>query len=149
MVYRDWSRIFRGGNRFFSSDGNVYLHELDWYAKHVLHIPYYLRYNDDMIIIATDRQKVVEWSSAIQQFVARHLRLTIPPHKVSCTGLPQAVDILGFVTNGERVWIRRRTAQRAQEQMAMKYHALATEFLDTVSSYYGSGIPHSFPILTL
>lgn len=128
---------------------NIYLHELDWHAKHVLQIPYYLRYNDDMIIISADRQKVMHWSKTLQQFAEDSLRLTIPPHKIALVGLPESIDILGLVTNGHSVWTRQTTVRKAEEQMEMKYRNLAPELLDAMSSYYGCGINHVFSIANL
>lgn len=128
---------------------NVYLHELDWQAKHVLKIPYYLRYNDDMIIINADRRKVMEWSGVLQRFASEGLHLTIPPRKIELVGLPEPIDILGIVTNGHRIWTRLATVDRAETRMNIKYHELAPELLDAASSYYGCGINQTFSIANL
>ena len=128
---------------------NVYLHEVDWYVKHTLKIPYYLRYNDDMILIDTNRQNVADWINALRQFVADRLRLTIPQRKVSLIGLPQAVDILGLATNGQRMWVRGATVERAHAHSRMKASALAPELLDTLSSYCGCGINQPFSVTDL
>jgi len=128
---------------------NVYLHELDRYAKHVLKIPYYLRYNDDMIMIGIDRQKIMHWSKNLRQFAHENLRLAIPPHKIALVGLPEPADILGIVTNGHCVWTRRTTVKRAEARMDMKYRALAPELLDAASSYYGCGIDQTSSIAYL
>lgn len=123
---------------------NIYLHELDWYAKHIVKIPYYLRYNDDVILIGTDRQKIMHWSKILQKFAFQNLRLTIPASKISIAGLPESVDILGFVANGHRVWVRYATVQRAQKNINTKCQILKPELLDTVSSYFGTGVITSF-----
>lgn len=123
---------------------NIYLHEVDWYAKQVLKIPYYLRYNDDILIIGTDPRMIAEWSRSIQWFACDQLRLTIPSRKVALLGLPQPIDILGLVTNGDRVWVRPHTVRRARERMTRAYSRLASECLDTLSSYYGCGVPTHF-----
>lgn len=123
---------------------NIYLHEADYYAKHILNIPYYLRYNDDMIIIDRDAVKIKSWSDSLQKFCHDNLALTIPSCKITLTGLPQSVDILGLVTNGLRIWSRLATVRRARAHLAVKFTTLEPELLDTLSSYNGCGIVQIF-----
>lgn len=117
--------------------GNIYLHELDWYAKQILRIPCYARYNDDVIVVGGAEARIRNWMDAIVQFVTTHLKLTIPPSKTSLVRLPMPVDVLGVCTDGVRTWIRPATERRAHDHLAVQYSRLAPTFLDGVCSYCG------------
>jgi RNA-directed DNA polymerase len=60
---------------------NVYLHELDKFAKHTLHCPAYLRYMDDFVLFADDKAQLHTWKETIRDFLADHLRLLLHPKK--------------------------------------------------------------------
>lgn len=119
---------------------NIYLHELDWYAKHALGIRDYMRYNDDIILVGIDEEGLRAWVSAIVKRVSLYLKLTIPSHKVQIVRLREAVDILGFCTDGYRAWARPATVRRAKAALAQKRLRQAPELLETMCSYYGHGI---------
>jgi len=119
---------------------NIYLHELDYYAKQNLKICYYLRYNDDMIIIGSDRRLLAHQAENIRKFVSEKLLLAIPDEKFSICSLPQAVDILGKVFNGRNYWLRPKTAKRAKVKLAAKRANLSVSLTESVITYYDLGV---------
>ena len=46
------------GNLSSQMFANLYLNEADQFAKHVLRVPFYVRYMDDIVIVDTDKQKL-------------------------------------------------------------------------------------------
>lgn len=119
---------------------NVYLHELDWHAKHLLGIRFYMRYNDDVLIVSRDETLVRKYVKEIQCFVTEELCLSIPDEKTSVGCLPETLDVLGMCTNGERKWIRLKTIERARKRIKEKRDACDERLLETFSSYHGMSL---------
>jgi retron-type reverse transcriptase len=63
------------GNLTSQIFANVYLNELDRFAKHKLKAKRYLRYMDDFTIIHHDKNQLHKWRRDIEQFLHCHLRL--------------------------------------------------------------------------
>lgn len=117
--------------------GTIYLHELDYFIKHILRVKYYTRYNDDLIIVGQNYAEILQQVGYIRQFVQWRLHLLIPDEKVSVVRLPEAVDILGVRTDGQRFWLRPVTRRRAQAKIDEALRNLDPNYFDKVSSYYG------------
>lgn len=115
---------------------NIYLHELDWQAKHIWRVRYYVRYNDDVIIVETARQKLEQYVKLIRQFVSQNLLLEIPESKTQIVCLPQAVDILGLCVNGDAVWLRPITKKRIERNLIKKQRDLQCGLLDSICVYF-------------
>ena len=120
--------------------GNIYLHELDHYTKHTLHIPYYIRYNDDLLIFEKSVEPVRAWIEAIQDFATSQLYLSIPEDKVSVVHLPGMIDILGLRTDGHRTWIRPTSVKRAKKNLTRSVQDQNPALYDQLCSYAGMGI---------
>lgn len=54
---------------------NLYMHELDFFAKHTLKVKFYARYMDDFIIIHHDKEQLQAWRKEIEWFLWAKLRL--------------------------------------------------------------------------
>ena len=61
---------------------NVYLHELDQFVKHTLRQQFYLRYCDDLIFVAHDKEELQALVTPIRTFLAQRLKLTVHPKKI-------------------------------------------------------------------
>jgi hypothetical protein len=68
---------------------NVYLNGFDHFVKRELRCPAYLRYVDDFLLFANDKDTLHAWSAAIQERM-RRLRLTLHEPQVFpvATGIP-------------------------------------------------------------
>jgi retron-type reverse transcriptase len=75
--------------------GNLYLNDLDHYVKDKLKIPAYLRYVDDMILLADCKDQLWDWCDAIEQFLARE-RIGIHPRKKTLVPVSAGLDVLGY-----------------------------------------------------
>lgn len=108
---------------------NVYLHELDWYLKQTLRVPYYIRYADDIVIIFHDRTILAGMIPVLQHFLTRHLKLDT--HKNSLRTIASGVDFLGWVHFPDHRVLRTVTKRRMLRRI-MEHHAF-----ETLQSYRG------------
>lgn len=83
------------GNLTSQHWANVYLNELDQYAKRVLKCRAYIRYVDDVVIFDEEKERLNQWRSEIVRHL-QTLRLTI--HEESAQPRPShtGVSFLGF-----------------------------------------------------
>lgn len=65
------------GNLTSQLFANIYLNELDQFCKHVLHIHYYVRYMDDVIVIAPDKETAQRYKEEIARFLMERLHLDL------------------------------------------------------------------------
>lgn len=84
------------GNLTSQHWANVYLNELDQYAKRVLKCRAYIRYVDDVLIFSDDKNTLHEWKRQIIQFL-QTLRLTIHETKAQPRPFYTGVSFLGFI----------------------------------------------------
>ena len=82
------------GNLTSQMFANIYLDVLDQYVKHTLHIHWYIRYMDDIIIIGHDKQELAHIRDEIAAFLRRELNLALN-HKTSIQPLKQGVEFVG------------------------------------------------------
>jgi retron-type reverse transcriptase len=80
-------------SQFFA---NVYLHELDFYIKHVLKIKIYIRYVDDFVILNSSRKQLLGWKGAIGNFLQDNLKIELHPQKSRIIPLSRGIDFVGF-----------------------------------------------------
>lgn len=120
--------------------GNIYLDEFDRYVKSSLGIRWYMRYNDDLIVMGDCKEKIKRWISSMCTYTGDRLRLNIPPDKISITRLPTPVDILGIVTDGSEQWIRKATLLRAEKRLRKRIRERHPRLLDSQCSYASMGI---------
>jgi RNA-directed DNA polymerase len=103
MIYFDGDNLLsanrpRGlpiGNLTSQHWANVYLNELDQYAKRVLKCRAYIRYVDDVLIFSDEKSQLNQWRAEIIAF-CQSLRLTL--HEESAQSRPAycGVSFLGF-----------------------------------------------------
>jgi hypothetical protein len=89
--------------------GNVYLNELDQFVKRTLKCRYFLRYVDDMVLLAQGREELVRWCAAIERFLQEQLKLALRPELTTPFPVRQGIDFVGWKTWWNRRVPRRRT----------------------------------------
>jgi RNA-directed DNA polymerase len=89
--------------------GNVYLNELDHFIKRTLKCKDYLRYVDDMILLAQDRELLVEWVRAIACYLKENLKLNLRSEMAKPFSVGNGIDFVGWKTWWNRRLPRRRT----------------------------------------
>lgn len=104
------------GNLTSQLFANIYLNELDQYCKHTLKIHYYVRYQDDVIILGNDLKLLHEWKDKIEALLNHELYLDLN-NKTSIRPIRQGVEFVGW-----RIWpthrkIRKSTARRIKREV--------------------------------
>lgn len=91
---------------------NIYMNELDQFAKHVLKAEYYIRYCDDFVIIDESKDKLESYISQLPIFLHNKLSLHLHPRKISIRKISQGIDFLGYVSLPHYRVLRTRTKRR-------------------------------------
>lgn len=104
------------GNLTSQLFANIYLNELDQYCKHKLKIHYYIRYMDDIIVLAPDKEILNRWKAEIQRFLQEELLLDLN-QKTSIRPMRQGVEFVGV-----RIWpthmkLRKSTVGRLKREV--------------------------------
>lgn len=74
---------------------NLYLDDFDHFVKETLRVRCYIRYVDDLIFLARDKQQLHDWKQAITEQLLT-LRLRIHPKKANIFQSRHGVDVLGY-----------------------------------------------------
>ncbi len=91
---------------------NVYMNELDQFAKHTLKARYYFRYCDDFVIVSRDREYLQNALVAMGVFLKEKLVLELHPNKVEIRKIHNGVDFLGYVILPYVCVLRTKTRRR-------------------------------------
>jgi len=85
------------GNLTSQVFANIYLNEADQFIKHQLRIRHYLRYMDDLVILAEDKKYLRQVKEEIIKFLYDQLYLIVNPKKVRIFPADKGIDFLGYV----------------------------------------------------
>ena len=80
-------------SQFFA---NVYLNDLDYFAKHKLKAKYYIRYVDDFVILHENKKQLEIWKKEINSFLKNKLKIELHPSKSKVLRLNSGINFLGF-----------------------------------------------------
>ena len=83
------------GNLTSQIFANVYLNPLDHFIKRDLKIKYYGRYVDDMVLIHSDKQVLLNAIYRIRAFLQNELKLTLHPKKIKLQPADKGFAFLG------------------------------------------------------
>jgi retron-type reverse transcriptase len=104
------------GNLTSQHWANVYLNELDQYAKRVLKCQAYIRYVDDILLFADDKSALHEWRDTMIQFL-QGLRLTIHENRSQPRPVETGVPFLGFIVFPNHRRLKRRNGVAFQRRL--------------------------------
>lgn len=96
--------------------GNIILSAIDHYFKDVLGVKYYYRYCDDFTILDGSKKKLWMLRDIMHEQVAA-LGLEIKPNEI-VRPLSEGIDFLGFVYDGKKARLRKRTKQKAARKLS-------------------------------
>lgn len=129
------------GSLISQTCANVVLTPLDHYIKRVLHIPYYIRYMDDMVFLCPSKQQAWETTCAVDEFLRGYgLQLN---NKTAVMPVRNGVEFIGRRIWADKVLIRKETSLRMKRHLAfvMEHYAtgeLPLEYcLQVFTSYMG------------
>lgn len=97
-------------SQFFA---NVYMNELDQYAKHVLKLKNYVRYVDDIVVIGDDGRDLNDKYDDMAVFVKNALNVRFHPNKKEINKVEHGVNFVGFIIKPYCKYIRKSTVRNA------------------------------------
>lgn len=126
-------------SQFFA---NVYLNELDQFIKRKLKCEFYGRYVDDFYIIHNDKEKLKEFSGAMNEFLKENLFLEFNLKKCHILPLSYGIDFIGYFVKPWRTYARRRVAKTFKNKIWVfeKYGELngsKDKIKNSIASYLG------------
>ena len=126
--------------------GNMYLDQLDQYAKRTLGIKKYIRFADDIIITDTDKGKLKDYGKLLTQFLNEKLllefndRCALRPNRCGC-------EFVGCVIYPDHVLLRKSTTLRMKKNLrrvAEKYkkYEVSFDYCKQVAASYAGMLEH-------
>jgi retron-type reverse transcriptase len=101
-------------SQFFA---NIYLNEIDQFAKHILKCQKYFRYMDDLLILHTDKNQLLAWRDEISFFVEKKLHLELHPKKQILQSCKKGINFCGYIVKPTHTLIRRRTIKKLKNKL--------------------------------
>lgn len=95
--------------------GNIFLAGIDHYFKDFLGVRYYYRYCDDIVILCSSKQKLWLLRDIMHEQAAL-LNLEVKPNEC-VRPISEGIDFLGFVYDGRKARLRKRTKQKAARKL--------------------------------
>ena len=126
-------------SQFFA---NLYLNKLDHFIKHELRVKGYLRYVDDLTLLADSKQQLHGWQREIGQQL-ESIRLLAHPFKSNIIPTGSGIDLLGYFVKPWRIRLRNDNGHRfgrRLRQFAQQYRTgdmVWTDFNPSVQSWIG------------
>ncbi|TSC82888.1 MAG: RNA-directed DNA polymerase (Reverse transcriptase) [Parcubacteria group bacterium Gr01-1014_20] len=100
------------GNLTSQLFANIYLNKLDQFVKHKLKAKFYIRYTDDFVVVASNKEELAKWLSEIRTFLSQNLKLTLHPKKIILEKHHQGTDFLGYIQFPHHRLLRTKTKRR-------------------------------------
>lgn len=130
------------GNLVSQLFANLYLNELDQYAKHEMKIRHYIRYMDDVVILHHDKKELHRILEEIELFLSYELKLQLN-NKTSIRPIKDGIEYVGY-----RIWTtHKKLSKKTAKKMKKRLKYLRKSFSrgeisvqdtrSTVASYLG------------
>lgn len=119
-------------SQFFA---NVYLNELDQFAKHSLKLKHYARYVDDIVVVGESGSDLHKAQKEMSAFVESQLGLKFHPNKTEINTVDRGVNFVGYVIRPHCKYVRRSTIDNMYKRVQQQpdFESLRA----TVNSYFG------------
>ena len=104
------------GNYTSQLFANIYLNELDQYAKKVLNIKYYFRYMDDAVLFFKNKEEAKYCLEKIKKFLLSKLELCLN-RKTQIFKNTQGVNFCGYKINEYRLKIRDKGKRKLKKKI--------------------------------
>jgi len=128
------------GNLTSQIFANVYLNPLDHFIKRDLKIKYYGRYVDDMVLIHSDKQVLLNAISSVREFLKSELRLTLHPKKIRLQPADKGFAFLGTYIYPNGITVGKRIVKNFRECIFNPF-ANRQKQAQRVQSYLGLFLP--------
>ncbi len=104
------------GNYTSQIFANIYLNEVDQFAKHKLKLRYYFRYMDDTIILIENKEKAKKALKEISNFLLKELKLELNS-KTQIFKSKQGVNFCGYKINEYRMKVREKGKKKLKRKI--------------------------------
>jgi retron-type reverse transcriptase len=91
---------------------NIYLSELDYFAKHKLKVKHFIRYMDDFLLLTDSKSELHSWKHQIEKLLNEQLKLELHPIKRRIFPSNTGIDFLGYTVWRDHRKLRRRNVKR-------------------------------------
>jgi len=108
------------GNLTSQLFANIYLNELDYFAKEVLRERWYARYMDDFLIIHPDKNHLLRVRDKIKTFLKDTLDLQLHSKKMVIKNVKEGVPFVGYRIFYDHILIRSSTLSHMQKKYKKK-----------------------------
>lgn len=119
------------GNYLSQYLANFYLSGLDHFIKEVLRVKYYLRYADDIVILAGDKDFLHALLAQIRTYLSAKLKLEVKGNYQVFPVAARGIDFAGYVQYHTHTRLRKSIKKNFARAMSTK------PSLATAASYYG------------
>ena len=104
------------GNYTSQTFANIYLNEVDQYAKNVLKLKYYFRYMDDTVILVKTKEEAKDALQKIREFLNVNLNLSLN-NKTQIFKSKQGVNFCGYKINEYRMKVRDKGKKKFKKKV--------------------------------
>lgn len=122
------------GNYTSQVFANIYLNEVDQYAKHELKCKYYFRYMDDTAILLKTKEEAVEVLEKIRKFLKEKLELELNS-KTQIFKNKQGVNFCGYKINEYRLKVRDRGKRNLKNKVRYLQNQIKKGNMSTETAY--------------
>lgn len=123
------------GNLTSQLFANVYMNDLDQYAKHTLKAKGYIRYADDFVFLHPDKDLLLSYIPQVEKFLSESLKLKVHPKKIILGKYRSGVDFLGYISFPTHKILRTRTKNRMLRRVVQRNFASYSGQLSHCRSY--------------
>jgi hypothetical protein len=114
---------------------NIYMNEFDQFIKHKLKVRYYVRYADDFVILADNKEYLLQLKLVIGEFLKTYLRLELHPTKTVIKTVASGVDFLGYIVFPKYAVLRTKTKRRMLQRICEKNQSSYLGLLSHCNGY--------------
>ena len=125
------------GNYLSQFFANLYLTYFDHWIKEVLHVKYYFRYCDDMVILHESKNYLHEIKTLISNYLTDNLNLTMKNNWQVFPVDIRGIDFLGYRFYHTHTLLRKTIKQRFARKAAKLKKVDRANLRVTLSSYWG------------
>lgn len=127
------------GNYLSQFFANLYLTYFDHWIKETLHVKYYFRYCDDMVILCNSKEELAELRVKIQDYLRNELDLELKKNWQVFPVEDRGIDYCGFVFKHNHILIRSSIKRRIMGTVKRYMnHTISQETFDMkMTAYYG------------
>lgn len=129
------------GNYTSQHLANLYLSNMDHYAKEKLKLKYYFRYCDDIVILSDSKMHLHQVRNKIKNYLSDQLKLNLKPNWQVFPVAVKGIDFLGYRFFPKYTLLRKSIAKRMIKRMKQLRHHhdihKSKSALSSVASYQG------------